>query len=266
MNNEIMINDIVTINPDYVKYSYPFYTEWFKTYDINSEGFSTARTLNEHISVTDESYRVEWIAPHLSIDRILYAIRGVKSNYLFLIEEKVIGTHMHTIQSRVFDPAIIYKKLSKRISALKEDNLKFIRDNLELMEGNIKLMEGNNKLKENSKVSNPMPPLENGWFGFIRKYDEYGNIEEEDKDDWFVVIKTEDKCSMIYKGGGEDKFVDGDWAPFCFESAGVALDEDNQVMAMIVYLCKATSFDAAQYMYENNLKTCFIDDKEIWRR
>ena len=258
MNNEIMINDIVTINPDYVKYSYSIYTEWFETYDIDSESYSTAPLLEAHISITDESYRVEWIAPHLSINRILYAIRGVRSNYLFLVEEKVIGTHIHTIQSRVFDPAIIYKKLSKRISALKEDNLKLIRDNLELMEESIKLMEENNKLKENSKVSNPMPPLENGWFGLSKGYNFDGDCVTEH---WFVAILKGEYFDLIYEDGGHDNYSNKKDALFCHDVNGVCKNDEGKILGEIIFLCNAYDFSHAKRIYEQK-----NNRNEIWRK
>lgn len=251
MNNEIMINDIVTINPDYVKYSYSTYTEWFETYDIDSESYSTAPLLQEHISITDESYRVEWIAPHLSINRILYAIRGVRSNYLFLVEEKAIGTHIHTIQSKVFDPTIIYKKLSKRISELKEDNF-------ELMKDMGKLIEENNKLKENSKISNPMPPLENGWFGLSRGYSFNGDCIVEH---WFVAIFKEEYFDLIYEDGGHDNYNNKKDALFCHDVNGVCKNHEGKILGEIVFLCNAYDFSHAKMIYEEKNKY-----NEIWRK
>lgn len=264
--DKLMVGDIVKVNSNNAGHNYLVYLEWFRFYKVNEENFDPSLpSLREHIDVYDEDYIVKWIAPHLRYDKMLCAIEGIDTGRVFLVDRDVIAGYYHTenstdccydINERLLVQEVI--RLNSEIDTLKEEVIS-LKENLK----------EKSREKDNINVeinSVPMPPLENGWFGFIRKYDECGNIEEEDKDDWFVVIKTEDKCSMIYKSGGEDRFVNEDYAPFCFESDGVALDEDDQVMAMIVYLCKASSFDAAQYMYENNLKTCFIDDKEIWRR
>lgn len=258
--DKIMVGDIVKVNPNNAGHNYLVYLEWFRFYKVNEENFDPSLpSLREHIDVYDEDYTVKWIAPHLRYDKMLYAIEGIDTGRVFLVDRDVIAGYYHTenstdccydVNERLLVQEIIH--LNSKIDMLKEEVISLKEKTEE---------------KDNTDVkADPMPPLENGWFGFIRKYDEYGNIEKEDKDDWFVVIKTEDKCSMIYRNGAADEFINEDYAPFCFENDGIVLDENDQVMAMIVYLCKSSSFDAAQYMYENNLKTCFIDDKEIWRR
>lgn len=258
--DKIMVGDIVKVNPNNAEHSYSVYLEWFRFYNVREEKFEPKLpSLKEHINIYNEDYVIGWIAPHLRYNRMLYAIQGVDTGRVFLVDRDVIAGYYHTENSTdcyhdINEGLLVQEivRLNSKIDMLKEEVISLKEKTEE---------------KDNTDVkADPMPPLENGWFGFIRKYDECGNIEEEDKDDWFVVIKTEDKCSMIYRNGEADEFVNEDYAPFCFENDGIVMDEDNQVMAMIVYLCKARSFDAAQYMYENNLKTCFIDDKEIWRR
>lgn len=255
--DKIMVGDIIKIDCNNSKKSYSLFREWFKFYHVREENFEPELpTLEEHINAYDEDYTVRWIAPHLSYDVMLYAIEGIDTGRVFLVEREAIVGYYHTVNSSDCCYDINERLLAREVTRLRIENdiLKQERDE-----------EKGTKMEVKPK-SVPMPPLENGWFGFIRRYDENGNLEKENDNEWFVVIKTKDKCNMIYQGGGVDEFVNGDYAPFCFENDGIVRDEDNIMMAEIVYLCKAISFDVAQYMYRNNCKTYLLDCEEIWRK
>jgi hypothetical protein len=256
--DKIMVGDMVKVNPDKAWCNYTLYLEWFRFYKVREEKFEPFPLLREHIDVYDEDYIVKWIAPHLRRDKMLYAIEGIDTGRVFLIDRDVIAGYYHTENSTDCCYDVNERLLVQEIIRLNSE--------IDALKGEVVSLKEKAKKDEVNVETNPMPQLENGWFGFIRTYDEYGNIKEENKDDWFVVIKTEDKCSMIYRDGGADEFVSGDYAPFCFKSDGVITDEDGQVMGAIVYLCKTTCFDSAKYMYEHNLKTCSVNNKEIWRR
>lgn len=263
--DKIMIGDIVKINSKEIS-EYPTYIDWFNFYHVDSEKFEPKLpSLHEHIDAYDEDYIVEWVAPHLRVDEILYAIKGIDTGRVFLVGRQTIKGYYHTEKSSdwCYDMnerllALEVSRLQIENNALREDNLKLIRDNLELMEGSIKLMEENNKLKENSKISNPMPPLENGWFGLSKKYDFDGNCIAEH---CFVVILKEKEFVLVYEDGGHDIYRNKKDVLLCYDANGICKADEGEVLGEIVFLCDACNFFHAKRLYEEKNKY-----NEIWRK
>lgn len=135
---KIFVGDKITINKDNLSSFYPFYTEWSKFFNIDARrACCAAPHLDSHVEYDEnEPYEVVWIAPHLipSKDKILYAIKGYKSGYTYIVERPVIDSVIHTKKS--------YDNTDKVIKILVQELHKAQTDLLETKE---KLAEVENK-------------------------------------------------------------------------------------------------------------------------
>lgn len=250
--DKIMVGDIVKINPDNAGHSYSTYLEWFRLYKVREEKFEPELpTLKEHIDAYDEDYVVKWIAPHLRCDKMLYAIEGVDTRRVFLIDRDVIAGYYHTenstdccydINERLLVQEII--RLNSKIDMLKEEVIS---------------LKEKTKEKDNTDVeTNPMPSLKNGWFGLSQGYNFDGECTGKQ---WFVVILKEDGFSLIYEDGGHDDYNNKRDVLFYYDANGVCKGEEGKVLGEIVFLCDAYNFSHAKKIYKEEIK-----HGEIWRK
>lgn len=158
--NEILCNDLVSVNLDYTDESYPLYTEWLDFYSLTKENFiDKFGGLTKYFKSNEvkEDFVVEWIAPHLTCNKILYLIKGRISGYRFLVTRKAIKDYYHTLDS--FDNSEAVQKIL--INALNKNNAE--KD--ELKQYSLLLEEKFNELKK--VKSNPMSLFENGIIGML---------------------------------------------------------------------------------------------------
>ena len=168
--DKIMVGDIVKVNFNNAEHSYSIYFEWFTFYKVKEEKYEPSLPpLKEHADVYDEDYIVKWIAPHLRYDKMLYAIEGIDTGRVFLVDRDVIAGYYHTENSTDCCYDVNERLLTQEVSRLNSeiDTLKW-----EVTSLKEKLKE-KSKEKNNTNVEiNPMPRLKNGMFGITR----YKNI------------------------------------------------------------------------------------------
>ena len=99
MIDKILVNDIIIINKDRRDNAYSMFDKWFKLYGISTNNYN--KCLTEHIERDniDEEYRCIWIAPHPTLGRMLYAIEGLDTKQVFLINTDAILGYYHTFNS-----------------------------------------------------------------------------------------------------------------------------------------------------------------------
>lgn len=254
--DKLMVGDIIKINPNNVGENYPLYLEWFRFYKVNEEKFEpNLPSLKKHVDVYDEDYIVKWIAPHLRYDKMLCAIEGIDTGRVFLVDRDVIAGYYHTensidccydINERLLVQEVI--RLNSEINTLKEEVISLEE----------KLKE-KSKEKDNTNIEiNPMPPLENGWFGLSQGYDFNG---ERTAKQWFVAILKEKGFTLIYEDGGHDDYRNERDVLFCHDANGVCKDEEGTILGEIVFLCNACNFSHAKKIYKEEIK-----HGEIWRK
>ena len=241
--DKIMIGDIVKINSKEIS-EYPTYIDWFNFYHVDSEKFEPKLpSLHEHIDAYDEDYIVEWVAPHLRVDEILYAIKGIDTGRVFLVGRQTIKGYYHTEKSSdwCYD-------MNERLLALEVDRLQ--------TENNALREKIDKKEVESKSIS--MPPLENGWFGLSKKYDFDGNCIAEH---CFVVILKEKEFVLVYEDGGHDIYRNKKDVLLCYDANGICKADEGEVLGEIVFLCDACNFFHAKRLYEEKNKY-----NEIWRK
>lgn len=254
--DKLMVGDIVKINPNNVGKDYPLYLEWFRFYGVNEKKFEpNLPSLKKHIDAYDEDYVVRWIAPHLRYDKMLFAIEGIKTGRIFLVDRDVIAGYYHTenstdccydINERLLVQEII--RLNSEIDMLKEEVISLEEKSKE-----------KSKEKDNINVkTNPMPPLENGWFGLCQGYNFNGERTEKQ---WFVAILKEEGFTLIFEDGGHDDYRNKRDVLFYYNANGVCKDEEGKVLGEIVFLCDAYNFSHAKKIYKGEIK-----HGEIWRK
>lgn len=241
--DKIMVGDIVKINSKEIS-EYPAYIDWFNFYHVDSEKFEPKLpSLHEHIDAYDEDYIVKWIAPHLRVDKILYAIKGIDTGRVFLVGRRAIKGYYHTEKSsdQCYDMnerllALEVSHLQKEINALKEKI--------------------NKKEVESESIS--MPQLENGWFGFSKGYNFDGDCVVEH---WFIAILKGEYFDLIYEDGGHDNYNNKKDNLFCYNANGVCKTDEGRILGEIVFLCNAYDFSHAKMIYEQK-----NNRNEIWRK
>lgn len=241
--DKIMVGDIVKINSKEIT-EYPTYIDWFNFYHVDSEKFEPKLpSLHEHINVYDEDYIVKWVAPHLRVDKILYAIKGIDTGRVFLVGRQAIKGYYHTEKSsdQCYD-------MNERLLALEVNRLQ--KENNALRE------KINKKEVESKSIS--MPPLENGWFGLSKGYNCDGECVVEH---WFVAIFKEEYFDLIYEDGGYDNYSNKKDVLFCHDVNGVCKNDEGQILGEIVFLCNAYNFSHAKNIYEQK-----NNRNEIWRK
>lgn len=260
--DKIMVGDIVKVNPDKVGRSYSIYFEWFTFYKVREEKYEPSLPpLKEHINIYNEDYVVRWIAPHLHYDKMLYAIEGIDSGRVFLVERDVIAGYYHTENSTDCCYDVNERLLVQEVSRLNSEINKLKGEVISLEE---KLKE-KSKEKDNTNVEiNPMPRLKNGMFGITR----YKNITsgrfEGYEYYYFVVIEEQnDRFRLIYENDEYD-IVGKDFdcgSDIGFNSAGVNDDMTGEIVCLI----DAGSFRMARN-YLSNEENCLLKPKVIWEK
>lgn len=153
MKDKILVNDIIVINKDRRDNAYSMFDKWFKLYGISTNNYN--KCLTEHIERDniDEKYRCIWIAPHPTLGRMLYAIEGLETKQVFLINKDAILGYYHTFDSCDNTNTVLMTLASKCY-------------NLDLELKKIKSC-----INEQSEAaiasSNIMPELEDGMYGII---------------------------------------------------------------------------------------------------
>ena len=260
--DKIMVGDIVKVNPNNSGNSYSTYFEWFTFYKVKEEKYEPSLpSLEEHINVYNEEYIVRWIAPHLRYDEMLYAIEGIDTGRVFLVERDVIAGYYHTENSTDCCYDVNERLLAQEVSHL----------NLEINKLKGKVVSLEEKLKEKSKEKdntnveiNPMPRLKNGMFGITR----YKNITQGKFDNYeyhyFVVIEEHnERFRLIYESGGYD-IVGKDFdcgSDIDLNFAGV----NNDMTGEIICLMNAENFNVAEN-YMSNEENCLLKPKVIWEK
>ena len=153
MEDKILVNDIIIINKDKCDNAYSMFDKWFKLYGISTNNYN--KCLTEHIKRNniDEKYRCIWIAPHPTLGRMLYAIEGLDTKQVFLINTDAILGYYHTFNSHD-NIDMVLKILSSEYSRFE-----------------LKLEEIKSSINEQSVAAtdnlNVIPELEDGMYGII---------------------------------------------------------------------------------------------------
>lgn len=241
--DKIMVGDIVKINSKEIS-EYPTYIDWFNFYHVDSEKFEPKLpSLHEHIDAYDEDYIVKWIAPHLRVDKMLYAIKGIDTGRVFLVGRKAIKGYYHTEKSSDWCYDMNERLLALEVSRLQIEN-NALREKI------------NKKEMESKSIS--MPPIENGWFGLSKGYNFDGDCVTEH---WFVAILKGEYFDLIYEDGGHDNYSNKKDSLFCHDANGVCKNDEGKILGEIVFLCNAYNFSHAKEIYEQK-----NNRNEIWRK
>lgn len=184
MKDKILVNDIIKIKSSENVDSYISYDSWFWGYDLLVDN-KYGTPLSKHIKTVNESYRCMWAGPHHFTGEQLYAIEGVKSHKIFLIDSNFISTYSHTCDS--------YDNTAVALSIISKQYNKLLIDLDEARRENDRLALKVAAPHEDSIPKNPMPALEDGMFGMAKHL-------KTDKIDAFYV--TED--TIIYENGSWD--------------------------------------------------------------
>lgn len=260
--DKIMVGDIVKVNPNNSGNSYSTYFEWFTFYKVKEEKYGPSLpSLEEHINVYNEEYIVRWIAPHLRYDKMLYAIEGIDTGKVFLVERDVIAGYYHTENSTDCCYDVNERLLVQEVSRLNLEINKLKREVISLEE---KLKE-KSKEKDNTNVeTNPMPRLKNGMFGITR----YKNITsmgfEGYEYHYFVVIEEQNERFRLIYESGEYDIVGKDFdrsSDIGFNFDGVNSDMTGE----IVCLMDAESFEVAK-TYMPNEENLLLKSQVIWEK
>ena len=216
MIDRILVNDIIIIDKNRCGCSYTTLDQWFKSYRLDTDNYG--KSLYEHVKddKIDEKYRCIWVAPHLRVGKILYAIEGMDTKKVFLVNKNAILSYSHTcgshdntelaleiLSSEYYDLDLAFEKFK---SSIKEQNAA-ATDN-----------------------SNVMPELEIGMFGIAKHL-------KTDKIDAFYV--TED--TIIYESGSWD-------LQKSFDKTG----KFGYTQILALYNGDANSFTGAKALYYNN--------------
>ena len=229
MEDKILVNDIIIINKEKCGYAYTAFDEWFKSYGLSAYTDNYNICLSEHIedNGVDEKYRCIWIAPHPTLGRMLYAIEGLETKQVFLVDRDAILGYYHTFNS-----------LDNTEKALKILSSECYNLDVELRK--IKSVIGEQSVAATVDKSNDMPELKAGMFG-ISKPIPNGEINA------FYV--TED--TIIYEKGGWDSH-------YIFDKNG----KSNYTQILALYNGDVNSFTEAKALYYNNPDS----SKTIWKK
>ena len=162
MKDKILVNDIIKIKSSENVDSYISYDSWFWGYDLLVDN-KYGTPLSKHIKTVNESYRCMWAGPHHFTGEQLYAIEGVKSHKIFLIDSNFISTYSHTCDS-YDNTAAALSLISKQYNKLLIDLDEARRENDRLA---LKIVAPN----KDSTPKSLMPPLEDGMYGKISSND-----------------------------------------------------------------------------------------------
>ena len=158
MKDKILVNDIIKIKSSENVDSYISYDSWFWGYDLLVDN-KYGTPLSKHTRTVNESYRCMWAGPHHFTGEQLYAIEGVKSHKIFLIDSNSISTYSHTCDS--------YDNTAAALSIISKQYNKLLIDLDEARKENDRLALKIVAPNKDSTLKNSMPPLEDGMFGTI---------------------------------------------------------------------------------------------------
>lgn len=162
MEDKILVNDIIKIKSSENVDSYISYDSWFWGYDLLVDN-KYGTPLSKHIKTVNESYRCMWAGPHHFTGEQLYAIEGVKSHKIFLIDSNSISTYSHTCGS--------YDNTAVALSIISKQYNKLLIDLDEARRENDRLALKVAVPCKDSMPENLMPPLEDGMYGKISSND-----------------------------------------------------------------------------------------------
>lgn len=158
MEDKILVNDIIRVIQSENVDSYSFCDSWFAAYGISTNN-QYGTPLAKHIRTVNESYECIWAAPNHTTGVQLYAIEGMDSHKIFLVDSNSIDTYSHTCRS--YDNTedalrLISKQYRGLLIALDEAH---------------KAIDRFTPKMDVPMPKNSMPPLEDGMFGIIETYD-----------------------------------------------------------------------------------------------
>ena len=217
MIDRILVNDIIIIDKEKCGNAYTGFNKWFNLYGISTDNYD--KVLSQHIEDDniDERYRCIWMAPHLTTGEMLYAIEGMDTKKVFLINKNAILRYSHTCGSHD-NTQLALEVLSFEYHGL----------DLAFEEFKSSIKEQNAAIKD----SNDMPELEKGMFGIAKHL-------KTDKIDAFYV--TED--TIIYESGSWD-------LQESFDKTG----KSGYTQILALYNGDANSFTGATAIYVNKKK------------
>ena len=154
MIDKILVNDTITIDKEKCGNAYTGFNKWFNLYGISTDNYD--KVLSQHIEDDniDERYRCIWMAPHLTTGEMLYAIRGLHTQKVFLINKDAILVYNHTGCSYDNTNAVLMTLASECYQL----DLKLEKIKSSIMEQSVATTDN----------LNVMPELEDGMFGIIK--------------------------------------------------------------------------------------------------
>lgn len=158
MKDKILVNDIIKVKFSEHVDSYSFYDSWFWAYGISTDN-QYGTPLSKHIKSFDESYECIWTGPHLTTGEQLYAIAGLYSHKIFLIDSNSIKRYYHTCNS--------YDNTEDALRLISNQYNNLLIDLEEARKENDRLALKIAAPHEEPMPENPMPPLEDGMYGII---------------------------------------------------------------------------------------------------
>lgn len=230
MEDKILVNDIIIINKERSGESYSSLYDWFESYGISTDNYG--KRLSHHIENdgVDEQYRCIWVAPAPN-GEIVYAIEGMDTKKVFLVEEGAILQYSHTLHS--------FDNTEQALDTLTRNYHKLILEFKNYKE----FIEKNNKAASNNL--NDMPELKAGMFGI------YKSIPNGEINAFYV---TED--TIIYEKGGWDFH-------YIFDKNG----KSNYTQILALYSCEVKSFKIAKSLYHHDIKNPIINTSNlIWKK
>ena len=256
--DKIMVGDIVKVNPNNSGNSYPTYFKWFTFYKVKEEKYEPSLpSLGEHINTYNEEYIIRWIAPHLRYDEMLYAIEGIGTGRVFLVERDVIAGYYHTENSTDCCYDVNERLLAQKVSRLNSE--------INTLKGEVASLEEKLKEKDNTTVEiNPMPRLKNGMFGItLCKNITQGKFDNYEYYCFVVIEEQNERFRLIYESGGYD-IVGKDFD--CGSDIGLNFAGVNSNMTgEIVCLMDVESFEVAR-TYMSNKENLLLKSQVIWEK
>ena len=235
MEDKILVNDIIKVKSSENVDSYVFYDSWFWGYNLLVDN-KYGTPLSKHIRTVNESYRCMWAGPHHFTGEQLYAIEGVKSHKIFLIDSNSISTYSHTCDS--------YDNTAVALSIISKQYNKLLIDLDEARRENDRLALKVAVPCKDSMPENLMPPLEDGMFGMAK-------CLKTNKIIAFYV--TED--TIIYESGGWESHS-------IFDKTG----KSTWIQILALYSSEVKSFEIAKLLYHDIDNPVLNASNLIWKK
>lgn len=154
MIDKILVNDIIIIDKNKCGNSYSALYKWFKLYKISTTNYNKCLSLHIKNDNTDEKYRCIWMAPNPITSKMLYAIEGLDTKQVFLVNKDAILGYYHTCDS--------YDNTDEVLKILSSE---YYQLDLKLEKIKSSIKEHNVAATDNS--NDDMPKLEDGMYGII---------------------------------------------------------------------------------------------------